>query len=298
MMILNASEALLTRSCLALFIVNVVCMSSALAGPAINQFEVKDLDVEVGQWEFQSQNAYSWDQPDRDSIEESPGEFEFDENTVVRQRYALELELGISPRFRSRFGIELEQERVDDPQSFTRRNNFDSLVLEELALEGVWVLLPADENSIGLGLLAEYQYTLESSEADSLVLGPIIEFTGKRWSLLLNPAFVQFFNGEEDDDKLDFTYAIQLAHAFSEQWILAVEAYGTIDRLGSTGKPNEEAELFGDHDQHRLGPIAYYQHRIGRGEDQSELSLGIGFFAGLNSNTPNNTFKLSIEYEF
>lgn len=281
-----------------LFLFAAAWLTVARAGPAVNQFEVKDLEVEVGRWEFQSQNAYLWNQPDRKWIEVMPGEFAFDDNTVIRQRYALELELGVTSRFRSRFGIELEQERVDDPSSVANRNDFNSLELEELALEGVFVLLPVAETGVGFGLLAEYQYTLEGSEADSFVLGPIVEMVGEHWSMILNPALVQFFNGADEDDKLDFSYAIQLAYSVSDEWLLAVEAYGTIDRLGSTGMPGMETLLFGDHDLHRLGPIAYLQKDFGRGKDQSELRLGVGLFVGLNDNTAGGTFKLSIEYEF
>lgn len=274
------------------------CLAEARAGPAVNQFELKDLEVEVGRWEFQSQNAYSWDQPDRKQVEVMPGEFAFDDNTVTRQRYALELEFGVTGRFRSRLGIELEQERVDDPASLENRNDFDSLELEELALEGVFVILPVQESGFGLGLLTEYQYTLEDSEADSFVFGPIVELAGERWSMILNPALVQFFAGDEQDDKLDFTYAIQLAYSAGEKWLLAMEAYGTIDRVGSSGMPSMEAELFGDDDLHRLGPIAYFQNAFGGGEDQSELRIGAGFLVGLNDDTAGGTFKLSIEYEF
>jgi len=149
----------------ALFLSGLAFLNAAHAGPGINQFEVKDLEVEVGRWEVQSQNAYSWNQPQRESIEEPPGEIVFDENTVVERRHAL-------------------------------------------------------------------------------------------------------------------------------------EAYGTVDCIGNSGRPGEETELFGDHDQHRVGPIAYYQREFGRGDDPSELRLGIGILAGLNNHTPDGTFKLSIEYEF
>lgn len=287
-----------TGSRLALLLIGSAHLGTAQAGPAINQFEVKDLEVEVGRWEFQSQNAYSWNQPDRKALEVMPGEFVFDDNTVVRQRYALEMEYGLTRRFRTRFGIEFEQERIDDPPSFEERNDFDSIELEELALEGVLVLLPLEDTGVGLGLLAEYQYTLEASAADSFVLGPIIEAAGERWSMVLNPALVQFFNGEDKDDKLDFSYAIQLAYEWSEKWIMAAEAYGTVDRLGNSGRPGEGAVLFGDHDLLRLGPIAYFRRSSLEEEDESEFRLGVGLFAGATDGTPDWTFKLSIEYEF
>ncbi len=283
---------------LAATLLSFVTSAGVYAGPAVNQFEVKDLDVEVGRWEFQSQNAYSWGQPERAFRELAPGNFVFDSNSVARQRYALELEVGITPRFRSRVGIEFEQQRVDEPGAPAARDDFDDLEFEELAIEGVWVFLPARLSSVGLGLLAEYQYTVDGNEADSLVLGPILETRGERWSLLLNPSVVQFFGGESDDNKLDFAYAFQLAYSASDAWLLTVEAYGTIDRLGDTGNAGIETQLFGDHDQHRLGPIAYYRRESGSTGDASELSLGFGLFFGLNDNTPDGTVKLSIEYEF
>jgi hypothetical protein len=270
----------------------------AQAGPAINQFEVKDLEVEIGRWEFQSQNAFSWNQPERRAVEVAPDEFIFDDNSVVQQRYALEIEYGLTKRFRTRLGIEFEQERIDDPPSFEERDDFDAIEFEELAIEGVLVLLPVRGKGVGLGLLGEYQYTLEASDADSFVFGPIIEAAGERWSMVLNPAVVKFFNGEDGDDKLDFSYGLQVAYEWSEKWLLAAEAYGTVERLGSSGTPSEEAELFGDHNLLRLGPIGYFRHSSGDDREEREFRLGVGLFAGATRDTPDWTFKLSIEYEF
>ena len=267
-------------------------------GPAINQFEVKDLEVEVGQWEFQSQNAYSWGHPERDFVEDEPGEFEFDENTVVRQRYALEIEVGVLDWLRTRFGVEYEQERIDDPITITERNEFESLTLEEIALEGVAVLSPLEGSGIGWGILVEYQFVRDRSESDSLVLGPILEGQFDNWSVVMNPALVQFFNGDEKDDKVDFTYALQISYKLSQKWDIALESYGTIDRLGNSGKRSEESKLFGDHDLHRLGPVAYFNHIIGNIEDAQQLSLGVGLFLGLTNDTPDTTLKWSLEYEF
>ncbi len=267
-------------------------------GPAVFQFEVKDLDIEVGQWEFQSQNANSWGQPHREFIEVEPGVFKFDENSVIGQRYALELTVGVSKWFRTRFGIEYEEERVDEPASLSERNKFESLKLGELSLEGVAVFIPIEKQGIGWGMLAEYQFVRDRSEADSFVLGPILEGQFSDWWILLNPALVQFFNGADKDDKLDFTFAMQIGYELSNTWDIALEAYSTIDRLGNTGNPSEEAKLFGDHDLHRAGPVAYFNQVLGDDEDRQLLSVGLGLFIGLNSDTPHTTLKWSLEYEF
>ena len=75
----------------------------ALAGPAIGQFEVKDLEIEVGTIEFQSQNAHSFNQPNRKYIH-NDGEFKFDDNEYIKQRHALEIEVSLTDYMRSRLG--------------------------------------------------------------------------------------------------------------------------------------------------------------------------------------------------
>jgi hypothetical protein len=133
------------------------------------------------------------------------------------------------------------------------------------------------------------------------------------------PAFVRSIGGgpgEVDDNKWDFSYASQLAYRFSDTWTLAIEGYGTIDRIGNSGSRSESAELFGDFNQHRAGPIVYFEFPLGgparsgaddsaplpglgdAGEEQAEVSIGLGYFAGLNDTTPNHTLKLSIEVDF
>lgn len=306
-------------------LITTLCVGSATSvagGPAVNQFEIKDLEVEVGSVEFQSQNAHSFGQPSRRIFEEGPGEFEFDENTVIRQRHALELEFGVTTFFRTRIGIEFEKERLEDPSSVVEANQFDALVLEELAVEGVFVFLPVpDSGGLGIGGLIEYQYPTESSESQSLVFGPIFEFEYGDWKATTNLTLVQFFGGaaEERDNKLDFFYAAQLLYEASETWSFALEAYGTVDRLGNSGTLSEESLLFGDFDQHRLGPIAYYAFNAGPsplarfrggsadaddgeenevGGDQVAVNIGTGLLFGLNENTPDTTLKWSVEVEF
>lgn len=271
---------------------------SSQATPAVNQFEIKDLEVEVGVWEFQSQNAHAWGQPGRRFVEERPGVFEYDDNAVVQQRHALEMEVGTFTWMRNRIGIEFEKERVEEPAAFSKRNQFNALKLEEIAAEAVLVFIDQERFGTGLGLLVEYQHTLEAEEPDSIVFGPILARSWGRWDIVLNPAFVQFFGGEDNDDKLDFTYGAHILYAVNPAWTLGAESYGTIDRLGSTGNGGETAAHFGDHNLHRFGPIAYYRKTFNSGEDARTLTLGLGLFFGINQHTPDTTLKWSVEFEF
>lgn len=289
-----------------------------IAEPTIGQFELKDLEAEPGRIEFQSQNAHSWGQPNRRFAEDDDDETVFDDNAVSRRRHALELEAALTHFMRARIGIEYEQERIEDPKSIAQAEFFNDLKLDEIAFETVLIFVPVKErNGVGVGLLVEYEHPFASGELDTIIFGPIFEAQYGRWSAVTNLLLVKSFGegevtdeGLERDDKLDFAYAAQVMYEVSENWSLALEAYGTVDRLGRSGMPGEEREFFGDHDQHRIGPIVYYRNEIdglsgaleGRGEEGGEegtvLTVGTGVLVGLNKNTPDATLKWSVEVEF
>jgi hypothetical protein len=284
------------------------------ADPSVGQFELKTLESGPGYLEFQSQNAWSFGQPSRE-IAIVDGETVYDDNTIIRQRQALEMEMGFTRYLKMRVGIEFEQERIDDPASPEEADDFGPLQLDELGGELIAILVPREGNGFGLGAVAEIEHALDDDEQATLNLGPIVEYASGSWLFAAVPMLVHNFGGEPDedgikDDKWDFAYAAQLAYAYNDSWNLALEAYGTVERLGNTGTRGEAALALGDHDQHRIGPVVYYMYDFGRslrpdprrdedGEiETSELTVGLGWLVGLNDDTPNGTLKLSVEVDF
>jgi hypothetical protein len=292
----------------------------ARAEPVIGQFELKTLESAPGAFEFQSQNAWSWGQPPRQIEGDGLNGVEADENAVIRARYALELEMGFTTFLKMRVGVEFEQERFDEPATIEQANDFDELKLAEVGAEFVAILLPRHGDGAGVGVVAEIEGPVDQEESNNLVLGPIVEFQSGRWLLAAVPMGVHAFGGDAEegekiDDKWDFAYAAQLMYTFSENWSLALEGYGTIERLENTGHPSESAERFGDFDQHRVGGVLYYTYDFGgsqrlqpmasgsafhapQEDEGASLTVGIGLLEGLNENTPDHTLKLSIEVQF
>ena len=302
------------------------------AGPSVNQFETKDLESNPGDLQFQSQNAIAFGQPRRKVKEVTPGDFAYDDNTVARERYALEMQMGVTSWFRTRLGVEFEKERLNDPGSLARANAFEDLHLTGVALEGVFVFVPVKKDGIGLGLLTEYDHSIRGG-SNQLYIGPIVQAVSGPWTAIANLLLVQNY-GSPDRDRLqpkdkkrDFAYAAQLQYEASATWAFALEAYGTIDRLGHSGTPPPERAQFGDFDQHRLGPVIYYRFdphgsraspkpkkaalkgltsdddgKSGTGGDDDGkskvVSVGLGLLFGLNGNTPAETLKLSLEVNF
>ncbi len=273
---------------------------------------MKDLEVEVGGVELQSQNAHAFGQPKR-RFRDDDGELEFDDNEYTRARHALEIEVGLTRFMRSRAGVEFEQERFDEPPTAALADAFDDLKLMEAAFETVLVFVPPEPQRLGVGFLTEVEFPVQGDgESNSVIFGPIVQYDTGAWQALADIYGIHYFGGGEDDGKWDFSYALRLLYQASANWGYAIESYGTIDRLGDSGERSEEARLFGDHDQHRLGPIVYYTLDTGwspRGlfgsgrhldpeQEAASLNIGLGWFFGLNGDTPEHTLKWSIEYDF
>ena len=301
-------------------VMQLTCGLAFAEGPFIGQFELKTLESEAGYLEFQSQNAYAWGHTRRAVTSAGPpagDDYLYDENSVTRMRNALEMEMGLSRHLKGRIGVEFEDERVDDPTAPFEANDFAGLKLTEIGGEVIAIFIPRDGDGFGLGAVVEFENPILSAadEPKKLIMGPIFELAQGPWSASLIPMAVHFFGGEPEegephDNKWDFSYAAQIKYAYSEHWELALEAYGTIDRIGNTGHPTEAGVAIGDFDQHRIGPILYHTialdpetaagHKSGgeKEEEGSELTIGLGLLAGLNENTPDGTLKLSVEVDF
>ena len=290
---------------------------------------MKDLDSAPGEMQFQSQNALSFGQPRRSVIQTSPGQFAFDDNIVAKERYALEMQMGITSWFRTRLGLEFEKDRLDDPGLPARANAFNDLQLTSVALEGVLVFVPVKKQGVGLGLLVEFDDGIRGG-GRQLYAGPIIQAVSGPWSGIANLLLVQHFGSPDrfhqlpEDRSLDFAYALQLQYEISQTWAVALEGYGTFDRIAPAGNQAETLALFGRFDQHRAGPVVYYRFNpdpsahpartgpgvkvLGKGDDDDKpgaggdkemsVSLGLGLLFGLNDNTAKETLKLSLEYNF
>ncbi len=277
-----------------ILVLGLSAVRSAHAGPGVDQFEIKEPTAEPGRVELQIINDISSGNPRRSTRDGS-----FDDNTVTRDRHGFEFEMGLSHYVKTRIGLEFDKERQDDPDAVAEANAFAPLQLTEVGVEMVFVISRETSRAPGVGLLAEINRAI-GPEASTLVIGPLFQLTRPAWSATLNLTFTRFFGSAGDeahDDKWDFSYSAQIKSQLAKDLDLALEAYGTFDRIAGSGNPGEATILFGDHDQHRIGPIVYVTG-IGSEYLRAETTFGAGVLFGLNGNTPDATFKLDVEAEF
>jgi len=273
--------------------------TEAPAGPAIGQFEIKTLSARPGEIEIQSQNAYFLGNPRRRTQANAAGDIEADDNSLARQRHALEIEVGVTRYLKTRLGIEFERERLDDIGSLQDAEAYGNLELDEYAAEAVVVFVPRSGDGWGLGMVIEYEHPADPDGARTLNGGPILELARGNWVASFNPTLTQFFGGERNvagqtDEKIDFGYTARLLHRWSDDFALAIEAYGTVERVGGHGGRSDTSQLFGDDDQHRAGPIAYWSFDAA----DAEAKLGLGVLFGLNDTTADAALKVSFELTF
>jgi hypothetical protein len=281
----------------------------ALAGPSLDQFEIKDLESVPGAIEFESQNDFTPSNPRRRIAPDGTGGIIADDNTATRQREGLEVEIGLTTFLKLRLGIELEQSRIDDPKTFNDAQRMGPLEFDGYGAETIWTVIPRKGDGIGAGFLVEYDQAVDSDEASTLTIGPIIEWQSGRWSATVNPTAIQYFGGgHADHGKLDFGYAARLMYRTSEEFALAIESYGGIERVAG-GNTDDSERLFGTFDQYRLGPILYWTLSNGEKDDKAEdkdeksdrdveTTIGFGALFGLNSDTPLTTIKLSLDVDY
>jgi hypothetical protein len=285
----------------------------AEAGPAVGQFEIKTLGAEPGAVEWQSQNDFSFGNPRRHIITNAGGDLLADDNTITKQRSALEGEFGLSDFLKARVGIGFVRERFDDPRVVSDANRFSELTFEGFGFETNWTIVRRRGDGFGIGVLFEYDRPIVKAESQTITTGVLVEWANGPWTLAVHPMLTRYFRGGSADDggagdKLDFGYAMRVMYTYSDELAVAVEAYGSIERVGNSGPRDDSALAFGDVNQHRIGPIVYWsiESDDSGGLAQTEkhdpskvqTTLGFGAFLGLNKDTPDTTLKFSVEVAY
>ena len=79
-----------------------------------------------------------------------------------------------------------------------------------------------------------------------------------------------------------------MKHEFNERFGLGVEGYSEIEDLANAGSFNDQ--------EHRLGPVAYWEFE-GRG-GRTEWEFAAGTLFGISDAVSDVTYKFDIEFKF
>ena len=176
------------------------------------------------------------------------------------QQYVFEVAHGFTPKLFLEAKIEAEKERGG------------SLKTEAYIIEGVYQLTEQGEYSWDFGLLGEIEYSATNHELKEIEFGPILAT-----EVGTNMTFTANLPIKYNKPKSDYKGSLnaQLKWRVSPRFEPAIEVYT-------------------DKDKTKAGPVVMGKIKT----DAGKFGYQLGWLIGMNDQTPDNTFKFLVEYEF
>jgi hypothetical protein len=232
-----------------------------MAAPASAQFYVRSPEVDKGKLKIEEHGAaYS-----------GPGEDE-----RLRQTHELEQKYGLT----NRFEVIVEQE-LEDP----RGGDFEA---EEIVVGGQYEFVERHGDGIGLAFRTLYEFALLGGEPDEILFGPLGKWVNGPDSFTVNTFFIGQVGNDVEIDSLELQVFWRLKHELNERWALGVESFSEIEDLSNAGSFDDQ--------EHRLGPVAYYELPHAEGKPEWEFAGGVLF--GLSDAVSDFTYKFDVEVKF
>jgi hypothetical protein len=163
----------------------------------------------------------------------------------------------------------------------------DSFHATVAGLESVW--FPVEVGKLlTFAWFTEVEGAVHHDETNSTTFGPIVQFGHDKASLILNPYLEKSF-GRNHEEGIDFTYQWQAKASVTERLALGIEGFGVV--------PNIADSPGIDFQEHRIGPVIYYEKELS-GEHEKTFAVDAGILFGFTEATPNVTGKLNASMTF
>jgi hypothetical protein len=231
-----------------------------IAAPANAQFYVRSPEVSKGELEIEEHGAFY----------SGAGEDEH-----LNQTHELEGKYGITERFEVILEGVFEDEIGED------------FVAEEIELGGQYEIIERHGDGLGLAFRTLYEFSLLGGP-DEILFGPLAKVVSGPNSATINTFFVGQVGEDVEIDSLELLVNWRLQRELNERWALGVEGYSEIEDLANAGSFDEQ--------EHRLGPVAYYEFPHAEGKPEWKAAGGVLF--GLSDAVSDFTYKFDIEVEF
>jgi hypothetical protein len=237
------------------------CLLVLSAHIAAAQFYVRSPDVKKGVTALEEHGAFY----------SGPGD---DERR--RQSHEVELKHGLTDRWE----LILEGTfRQDIGESFEARR---------LELGAQYEIVERRGDGWGVAFRTLYEFALQDDIPDEILFGPLAKYVRGKDSFTINTFFVGQVGSEAEIDSLELKVNWRLKHEFNDRFGLGVEGYSEIEDLVNAGSFKDQ--------EHRLGPVAYWEFE-GRG-GRTEWEFAAGTLFGISDAVSDVTYKFDIEFKF
>ena len=240
------------------FSVFLIVLASA---PVRAQFYVRSPEVDKGEAEIEEHGA----------LYSGPGEDE-----RLKHSHEIEGKYGITERFEGILEGELEQPIGEDLEG------------KAIELGGQYELIQRHGDGLGFAFRTLYEFALPDDSPEEILFGPLAKFVRGHDSATINTFFVGQVGDHVEIDGLELKVNWQLKHELTERWSLGLEGFSEIEDLAHAGSFDEQ--------QHRLGPVAYYEFPHAEGRPEWKAAGGVLF--GVSDAVSDLTYKFDLEVEF
>ena len=142
---------------------------------------------------------------------------------------------------------------------------------------------------LGIAWFTEIDAAIHHDETNAVTFGPILKLGDEKSSLTLNPYFEETF-GRNHEEGIDFTYGWKAKTSLRGPLAIGLEGFGVIpDFAHAPGI---------DFQEHRLGPVLYYERELPGAHEGKTVAIEGGILFGLTEATPNVTGKVNASLSF
>jgi hypothetical protein len=221
--------------------------------------------------------AYAEAPEQLDQLEPEGGEWQaeyygqFGSTDGNERQHSLEIYYGVSDSLA--IGVEVEAEAEDGDFGFG-----------EAGISALYKFNDPEEAPLGLGVLLSARLDDEAtlSEAEARF---IAEKKSDTW---WGQANVMLRHVNEDDEKGELlAYGWNLSHSVTDQFWLGVEGSGQIAKLGGFDLGFDKA--------HFIGPAAMLELEVA---EDKEVEIGFAWFRRLSDESPRNTARFFVQFDF
>jgi hypothetical protein len=140
-----------------------------------------------------------------------------------------------------------------------------------------------------LGLLVELEVPKEHHEEGyELAFGPLLQWDTGPLTWNANLLFERKFNGHSDEPRVtEMLYQFQVKYRGEHAVDFGLQAFGEMGEWNHWAPASQQ--------EHLAGPAVFGKYKLGARE---AIKWNAAWLAGLNKGSPDNRFRMQVEYEF
>lgn len=161
--------------------------------------------------------------------------------------------------------------------------------LNILEFENKFQLTETGQYPFELGLITEIEIPLnKAGEPSEFKFGPLLQTEVGKLQLNGNLLFEKKFGGDDETPNATvFLYQWQAKYRWHKEFEFGLQGLGELGKWNNWAPHNEQ--------EHKLGPAIFGKLPL---SNHAAIKYNAAWLIGMTDATPNNTFRMQVEYEF